>query len=283
MRDYGINLLVWSGQLGADEMSLLPRIREMGYASVELPIFDPQSVNLEMIRAALDASGLACTVSTTVPPGVNLIDANASPAGLAYLEKVIRQAAYLQAPVVCGPFAVPVGELRGRGYLPAEWEQAVQSLRQAGEIAARHGVTLALEPLNRFETFFVNTTEDAVRLMDEVNHPAVGLLLDTFHMHIEEKSTIAAIHHAGRHIRHFHLSENDRGVVGSGQVPWKEVFAALDSVGYTGWLTVESFNAVIPELAGATCIWRQLAPSADVLARDSIAFLRRLTASTSQT
>jgi D-psicose/D-tagatose/L-ribulose 3-epimerase len=276
MREYGINLMVWSGQLGADEMRLLPKIREMGYTSVELPIFDPQHVDTAMIRTALTASGLACTVSTSMPSHASILDAERIPAGLAYLEQIIRQAAALQASIVCGPLILPVGELRGRGYLPSEWEQAVRSLRQAGEIAATHGVVLALEPLNRFETFFVNTSEDAVRLMDEVNHPAVGLLLDTFHMHIEEKSTVAAIHHAARHLRHFHLSENDRGIIGSGQVAWKEIFAALDAVGYRGNLTVESFNAVIPELAGATCIWRPLAPSADVLAQESIAFLQRM-------
>jgi D-psicose/D-tagatose/L-ribulose 3-epimerase len=276
MTDYGINLLVWSGQLGAEEMQLLPRIRDLGYTSVELPIFDPSRVDIEMIRDALAASGLACTVSTTMPSGVNLLDAATTPAGLAFLETIIRYAARLGAPLVCGPFVVPVGELRGRGYLPAEWQQCVIALRQAGDLAANAGVVLALEPLNRFETFFVNTTADAVRLMDEVNHPAVGLLLDTFHMHIEEKSTVAAIHHAGRHIRHFHLSENDRGIVGSGQIAWQEVLNALETVGYTGALTVESFSAVIPELAAATCIWRPLAPSADALARESLAFVARL-------
>jgi D-psicose/D-tagatose/L-ribulose 3-epimerase len=276
MTSFGVNLLVWSGQLGAAEMALLPQISAMGYTSVELPIFTPETVDNAMIRTALEASGLACTVSTAMPPHTNLIDASATPAGLHFLEAVIRQAAALHAPLVCGPLAVPVGELRGRGRLPGEWEQCVQSLRQAGEIAAQYQVVLALEPLNRFETFFLNTTEDALRLMEEVNHPAVGLLLDTFHMHIEEKSTPAAIRHAGRHLRHFHTSENDRGIVGSGQVSWKEVFQALRESGYTGTITVESFNAVIPELAGATCIWRPLASSADELARESLRFLQGL-------
>ena len=276
MANFGVNLLVWSGQLGPDEMALLPQISAMGYNSVELPIFAPERVDSAMIRTALDASGLACTVSTAMPPQTNLIDVSATPGGLHFLEAVIRQAAALRSPIVCGPLAVPVGELRGRGRLPGEWDQCVQSLRQAGEIAAQHQVVLALEPLNRFETFFLNTTEDAVRLMEEVNHPAVGLLLDTFHMHIEEKSTPAAIRHASRHIRHFHASENDRGIVGSGQVPWKEVFQALRAIGYAGTITVESFNAVIPELAGATCIWRPLAPSADALASESLIFLQDL-------
>jgi D-psicose/D-tagatose/L-ribulose 3-epimerase len=274
MTNFGINLMVWSGELGTQELALLPRIRAMGYSSVELPILEPELVDVAACRHAIQETGLSCTVSTALPARANLIDAGAAAAGLDFLEQVIGQAAALGAPLVCGPLAVPVGALRGRGYLPGEWEQGVRSLRQAGEIAARYGVTLALEPLNRFETFFVNTVADAVRLMEEVNHPAVGLLLDTFHMHIEEKSTATAIRHAQRHIRHFHASENDRGIVGSGQVAWNPIFDALRADHYSGTITVESFNAVIPELAGATCIWRPLAPDADTLARESLAFLQ---------
>ena len=137
------------------------------------------------------------------------------------------------------------------------------------------GVQLAFEPLNRFETFFLNTAADGVRLAQAVDSSAFGLLLDTFHMHIEEKSTPEAIRHAAGHIVHFHASENDRGIAGTGQVAWAEVFAALDDAGYAGWVTVESFNAVIAELAGATCVWRPLAESPEMLARESLAYLRQ--------
>jgi D-psicose/D-tagatose/L-ribulose 3-epimerase len=278
MANFGINMLVWSGQLDSEEMARLPRIRAMGYSSVELPIFAPDDLEPAPIATALQDAGLTCTISTALPPGVTLIDAAVTPAGLEFLTAVIRQAAALGASLVCGPLALPVGELRGRGYLPTEWDTCVHSLRQAGEVAARHGVELAFEPLNRFETFFLNTTDDGVRLMEEVNHPAVGLLLDTFHMHIEEKSTPEAIRRAGRHLFHFHASENDRGIVGSGQVPWPPVLQALHAIDYRGWITVESFNAIIPELAGATCIWRPLAQSADELARESVLFLHDLLA-----
>ena len=122
----------------------------------------------------------------------------------------------------------------------------------------------------------INTVADCVALVEEVNSPALGLLLDTFHMHIEEKSTPAAIQMAGPHIKHFHTSENDRGIVGSGQVAWTEIVTALDAVHYNGWLVVESFNAVIPELAGATCIWRPMADSPESLAAESWIFLQKL-------
>ena len=166
----------------------------------------------------------------------------------------------------------------GRGYTQAEWDSCVQAFKTVGATAADCGVALALEPLNRFETFMINTVADGVRLMEEVDNPAVGLLLDTFHMHIEEKSTPDAIRAAGRHLKHFHTSENDRGSVGSGQVAWADTLQALDEIGYDGWLVVESFNAVIPELAGATCIWRPVAESPEALARESIEFLHRVQA-----
>lgn len=270
----GAHLMIWSGAVGTDELALLPAIAEMGYDGVELPLFNPDAPDVAAIRNALAASGLHPTASTALPAGLSLIDPDRSEAGVAWLSRIIRTTAALGAQILCGPMCVPVGELRGRGYTQAEWDTAVESLQAAGAVAASEGVTLALEPLNRFETFMFNTVDDGVRLVEAVDNPAVGLLLDTFHMHIEEKSTPDAIRRAGPHIKHFHTSENDRGTVGTGQVAWSETFAALDEIGYDGWLVVESFNAVIAELAGATCIWRPLAESPEALARESLEFLR---------
>jgi D-psicose/D-tagatose/L-ribulose 3-epimerase len=135
-------------------------------------------------------------------------------------------------------------------------------------------VRLAFEPLNRFETFFLNTIEDGLRLAEEVDNTAFGLLLDTFHMNIEEKSSAAAVRRASKYIVHFHASENDRGIVGTGQVAWSQVFDALRDIQYQDWVVVESFNAVIPDLAGATCVWRPLAAGPEELAQASLAFLR---------
>lgn len=271
----GINLMVWNGQVGTAELALLPVLQAMGYDGVELPLFDPDGFPVDLIRARLAETALHCTVSTAMPPGINLIDADRRAAGVAFLRRVIEQAAVLGAQLICGPLAAPVGERRGRGYTAAEWASCVQGLQAVGTIAADHGITLALEPLNRFETFIVNTVADGARLLDEVNQPAVGLLLDTFHMHIEEKNSAAAIRHAARHLKHFHASENDRGIVGSGQVPWPSIFGALQDIQYNRWIVVESFGHAIPELAGAACVWRPLAPSPEVLASKSLDYLRR--------
>ncbi len=271
----GINLMVWNGQVGAAELALLPQIRQMGYDSVEIPVFAPAALAVEPLRAALRDHGLACTLSTAMPSDMNLIDEDRRDAGVDFLQQVIDIASQLGASLICGPLAAPVGERRGRGYTAAEWDSCVLGLQAAGQRAADQGIALALEPLNRFETFIVNTVADGVRLMNAVDNPAVGLLLDTFHMHIEEKSTAAAIRHAGSHLKHFHASENDRGTVGTGQVAWPSVFGALRDINYGGQFVVESFGHAIPELAGAACVWRSLAPSPVALATGSIHYLRK--------
>lgn len=275
MSTFGINLMVWNGQVGPTELALLPQIKAMGYTSVELPVFAADALDIPDVKGALQANDLACTVSTALPANVNLIDEDRRATGVAYLQQVIALAAQVGAAVICGPLAAPVGERRGRGYTQAEWDSCVLGLRAAGAMAADQGITLALEPLNRFETFIVNTVADGVRLVTEVDSPAVGLLLDTFHMHIEEKSTAAAIRYAGRHIKHFHASENDRGTVGSGQVAWPSVFGALRDVDYQGQIVVESFGHAIAELAGAACVWRPLAASPEALAQGSLTYLRK--------
>lgn len=267
--------MVWSGNVGAEELALFPQIKAMGYDGVEIPIFAPEAIDVPKVKTALAASGLVCTTSTAMAGGLSLIDADVQADSIEWLQSVVQVAAALGSTVLCGPMPVPVGELRGRGYTQAEWDTCVQSLRAVGNVAESEGVSLALEPLNRFETFMFNTTDDGIRLCEEVDSPAVGLLLDTFHMHMEEKSTTDAIRRAGHHIKHFHCSENDRGTVGTGQVPWTGVFQALDDIDYHDWLVVESFNAVIPELAGATCIWRPLAESPYALAQDSLRFIEQ--------
>ena len=275
MARFGINLMVWNGAVGAKELALLPQIKEMGYATVELPVFGAADLEIGAVRQALTAQGLTCTLSTALPAGVNLIDEACRAVGVSYLQEIIDVAAQVGAALICGPLAAPVGERRGRGYTQAEWDSCVLGLRAVGAFAAAAGITLALEPLNRFETFIVNTVADGVRLVEEVDNQAVGLLLDTFHMHIEEKSTAAAIRHAGRHLKHFHASENDRGTVGSGQVAWPSVFGALREINYQGQIVVESFGHTIPALAGATCVWRPLAASPAALASGSIQFLSK--------
>ena len=150
------------------------------------------------------------------------------------------------------------------------------TLKQVAEHAEREGVTLALEPVNRFETYFLNIVDDALQIVEEVGSPNINVHIDTFHANIEEKNTAAAIRAAGPNLGHFHISESDRGVPGTGQVHWEEVFAALKEIGYDGWLAIESFGSHMEEIRAAAAIWRPLAPSDDAIATEGLAFIRKM-------
>ena len=275
----GINLMAWSGLIGPAELGLLPRIAALGYDGVELPVLAPDDIASAATRSALDAAGLACTASGAIPPGASLLDPAERERGVEWIERCLDVAAACGATVLCGPFHGPVGQLPGRPPTPAEWESCVVGLRRAGDLAADRGVTLAIEVLNRFETHFLNTVDDALRLLDAVGHPSVGLHLDTFHMNVEEKDLPAAFRRAGRHLAHVHFSENDRGVVGSGHVDWVGIRDALRAVGYLDsgrWVVAETFAGTVPEIAAATAVWRPVVPDPWTYAAESLAYARRL-------
>jgi D-psicose/D-tagatose/L-ribulose 3-epimerase len=275
----GINLMAWSGQIGPAELALLPGIAALGYAGVELPLLSPDSVDPDAVRDALQATGLACTASSALPPGASLLDPDQRERGVAWIDRILSIASRCGARLLCGPLYHPVGALPGRPPNASEWESCVLGLRAAGTRAADRGMVLAIEPLNRFETHFLNTTADAVRLLDAVDHSAVRLHLDTFHMNVEEKDLPTAVRQAGWRVAHVHFSENDRGIVGTGHLAWSAVVDALRAIGYLEddrWITFETFSSAVPEIAAATAIWRPLVPDAWTYARESLAFARKL-------
>jgi len=269
----GIHTFVWSATTTEAILEILPRVAACGYAGVELPLLAPSGLDIPRIRTALREHGLDCTASSALPKGYSLIDASTQAATVDWLARVVEDAAALGSPVLCGPLLTPIGEMRGRGPTQEEWETGVGALRELGDRIAGSGVTIALEPLNRFESFVVNTVEDAVRIVQEVDRPAIRLLLDTFHMNIEEADIPAAIAHACEYTAHFHLSESHRGSVGAGHISWDAVLHELAAGGYDGWLVVESFGTALPDLASAASIWRPMAASPDALATESMAFL----------
>jgi len=279
MARLGINLMAWSGRVGPNELKLLPGIAGLGYEGVELPVLAPETIDAPRVRAALAESGLACTASGALPRGASLLDPAERDAGVAFIDRSLAMAASCGATLLCGPFCAPVGAMPGRPPTSAEWDSCVIGLREAGVRAADRGLVLAIEILNRFETHFLNTVDDALRLVAEVDHPALGLHLDTFHLNIEEKDLAAAIRRAGRHLAHFHVSENDRGTIGSGHVDWVGVRDALADVGYLAtdrWITAETFAGSVPEIAAATAIWRPIVSDPWSYARESLTFTRRL-------
>jgi D-psicose/D-tagatose/L-ribulose 3-epimerase len=273
---FGVNAFIWSADFGRAQMPLLPKIKSWGFDGIEVPIFRPGEFAAADIRAGVDAHGLECTVCSVLVKGFSLIseDASVRRATLAHMQDVIKAAAGAGTKMLAGPLYCPVGYLPGRRRTQDEWNWAVEAYQQLGETLAAHGLTLAIEPLNRFETYFLNTAADAARLAADVNHPNVGILFDTFHANIEEKNIADGYRTIGRHVRHVHTCENDRGIPGSGHVEWDEVFRALRDINYDGWLTIESFGFALGDLSAAAAIWRDIEKTPESIAIEGLKFLR---------
>ena len=276
----GVNSFLWTAQFGPTFFDILPRVREYGFDAFEIPIFDPSQVDVRSIRRELDANQLECTLCAILPPGLSAIDGDAAVRTHTqlHLQRCIELTAEMGARLLSGPVYAPVGYLPGRRRTADEWNWAVECFQGLAPTLEAHGVTLAIEPLNRFETFFLNTTSDAADLCDAIGHPQVGVLLDTFHANIEEKSIPESCRLLGPRLRHLHACENDRGIPGTGHVDFKGIVRALNEIGYEGYLTIESFGFNLPEMSAAAAIWRDLAPTPEAIAREGSVYLRALLA-----
>ena len=275
---FGLNLLVYTATFSKDQLDLIPKAAQMGYDGVEIPFNDLSVLDAAATRAALQKAGMGATTCAVMLPGTSPIGQEASErkAGVDRLKRMIDISAEMGCEAVGGPLYAPVGELPGRARTDEEWQWAVEGLGAAAEHARKAGLFLAIEPLNRFETYFLNTVDDAVALVKQVGNPSLTVQFDTFHANIEEKDPAAAIRAAGPYLGHFHTCENDRGTPGTGHVPWKQVFDALREVNYDGWLTLESFATGILDLCAAACIWRPIYDSADEMCTKGLAFLRAM-------
>lgn len=271
---YGVNTLLWTAAFDARHLDLLPRIKEWGFDGVEIARFEFADFPAVRIRRAVESNGLECIFCSALTGERSLASGEGSARG--FLEDAIRCAADVGASLLVGPFCSPIGYLPGRRRTDDEWKRVVDELRALGPVLDECGVTLAIEPLNRFETFFLNTAADARALCDAVDHPRIGILFDTFHANIEEKSIAAGLRSAGPRLKHVHACENDRGIPGSGHVAWSEMRDGLREIGYDGWVVIESFGFAIPEIAAAACIWRDLAGSPEEIAAEGLSHLRQL-------
>jgi D-psicose/D-tagatose/L-ribulose 3-epimerase len=275
----GVNTLIWGASFGPSDFHLLPRIKDAGFDGIEVPIFDPHAFEAWAVGRELNRLGLERTAVTIVPRGLSLGASDAGRRGRAieHVRACIAAARDAGIHLLSGPIYTPVGHLTGRRRTDDEWRWVVDSWQQLSRDVNAAQMEIGIEPLNRFETYFLNTIQDAVALCDAIGDPSIGILLDTFHANIEEKSLGEAVRLAVPHLKHLHACENDRGVPGSGHVEWPEFFAAVAEIGYTGWLTIESFGFSIEAIAAAAAIWRDLAPLADDIAFEGIRFLRAAT------
>lgn len=255
---FGVNLLLWTTHVSSDHEPQLTFVKECGFDGVEVPLFDGDVAHYQKVAAMLDGIGLQRTCSAGLAPEHNPIDASAAVrrAAVDRLKWAIDCAHALGAEVLCGPLHSAFKVFSGHGPTEDEIQRSADVLREAAEYAAPAGVLLAPEALNRFECYLLNTAAQMRDLCERVDHPSLRAHYDTHHMHLEEHDAGAAVKTCAPVLGHVHLSENNRGVPGRGQVDWAGTFAALKDEGYDGWCVIEAFSRLDPEFAAAIHVWR---------------------------
>lgn len=279
MIKYAMNLQLWTRNIPDGRwLPLLEKLKAMGFDGVEIPVPDPDPAAYARLGKALEALGLERTAVTVSRKDANPVspDAVIRARGMERLKRVLDSSAEAGAEMLVGPYYAAHGEFTGSAPTREEWDRGVESMRAVAGYGRGVGVGLALEYLNRYETYFLTCAADADRFARAIGIEGCGCLYDTFHANIEEKSVTRAVAAMAGTLRHVHVSENDRSTPGQGGVAWEETFRALGAVGYRGWLTIEAFGRSTPELSAARNIWRAMYASEDEVAREGLAFMRRM-------
>ena len=273
---YGMNMLLWTTDVGEEHFPILENLKSMGYDGVEVPVFDMNIDKFKALGKKLDEIGLERTAVTICTGDENPIadSAEIRTAGLNRLKRAIDVCAAAGVTHLCGPIHSAIGEFSGAGATDDEWKRGQEILAQAADHAKASDVTLVVEYLNRFECYFLTCAADASRFVAEVGHTHLKTMYDTFHANIEEKDIAQAIRDCAEQTVHVHISENDRSTPGEGHVDWDTTFATLKETNYDGWMVVEAFGLSLPDLAAATKIWRRMFPDEETLARNALAFMR---------
>jgi D-psicose/D-tagatose/L-ribulose 3-epimerase len=276
----GINTFLFTSPFTTQSVKLFPTFKRWGFQTVEIPVEDTSHIEPAKVKAAADRHGLAIgSVCACMGPGR---DFRGTPAeqrtAMKYCRKLVDQAAVLGCPRIIGPIYSVVGKADAVApkQQKKEFALVVKNLKALAAYAAKKRITLCIEPLNRFETDFLNTCEQGLKLLKAVGAKNVKLHLDTFHMNIEEKNQAAAIKKAGKQLAHFHACGSDRGTPGGDHIAWKPIVNALKAVGYKGDVVIESFTTDVKVIARAAAIWRRIEPTRNEIATKGIKFLKRM-------
>ncbi len=276
----GINTFLFASPFTNKETKLFAQFKKWGFDTVEIPIEDPSHIDPEHVKRELDKHGLVCgTVCACMGPDRDLRGTpKQQQTALKYISEILDQTVPLGCPSVIGPVYSAVG--RADAVAPADfkkqWKTVVKHLKTLSKKAEKLQKQICMEPLNRFETDFINTCDQGLRMIRDVGSPALKLHLDTFHMNIEEKNQAAAIRKAGKRLGHFHACGSDRGTPGSDHIDWPSIAKALKGIGYDGDIVIESFTTDVKVIARAAAIWRQIEPTRDEIAVKGLKFLRRI-------
>jgi D-psicose/D-tagatose/L-ribulose 3-epimerase len=276
---FGVSTWLWTSPFNRETVALFPKIKNFGYDAVEIPVEDPTLIDLGLVKKALADQELKAIICGAFGPSRDLTHADPAfhQTCFTYLDACFEIASELGAGFVAGPMYSAVGKARliSPEQRKIEWDLAVTNLRKVCRRAGVFGLDLAIETLNRFETDLINTTEDLMRLIDDINEPQAKAVLDGFHLNIEEPDLESAIRLAGDKLIHVQVSENYRGTPGTGQTNWAAWKQGLEAIDYKGCISIESFTPQVKELAGAVCIWKPLVPSQDEFASEGLKFLKK--------
>jgi D-psicose/D-tagatose/L-ribulose 3-epimerase len=271
----GMNLLLWTTKVGEEHYPLLARLRKIGYNGVEIPVFEGTPTEYKTLGGVLHDHGLGATAVTVMSPEANPIsvDAKIRQAAKDRLRWALDRCAESGVEVLGGPLHSSLGVFSGTAPTGDERRRGIEFFREIAPHAAEVNVELAIEYLNRFENYFLTTAADTLAFVDAIDHSSCGMMWDTFHAHIEEKST-APLALIRKQLKHVHISENDRGTPGTGQIHWAATFAALKAINYDRWLVIEAFGRRLPDLAAATRVWRELFDDPHRLCEEGLDFIR---------
>lgn len=279
---FGVDSFIWAESFGEKDLWIIQKAKELGFEAVDFAISNPFTFPTEQVKAELERVGIDCVCTTTLTAETNPIspDPAIRAEGVRAMKKCVDICNTLGSPILGGVNYAAWGYITKRPRTDEEWAWGVSCMREVGEYAKKTGeVIICVECVNRFETFFLNIAEDAVKFCKDVGTGNIKVHLDCFHMIREEKSFSGAVKTCGKeYLGYIHVNENDRGIPGTGLVPFKEFFQAVAEVGYTGPLTIESFDPSFTELAGNCAIWRTFAPTGEALATEGLANLKRIAA-----
>jgi D-psicose/D-tagatose/L-ribulose 3-epimerase len=276
----GINTFLLTSPFTNKSTRLFDKIKQWGFESVEIPIEDPSHIDPAYVKERLDEAGLVCgSVCACMGPDRDLRGTpRQQKIGLKYLTTLIDQMDVLNCPSLIGPVYSATGRADAvpRSEYKKQWKIVVKNLKTLAKYAEAHGKQICLEPLNRFETDFINTCDQALQMIKDVGSPALKIQLDTFHMNIEEKNQAAAVRKAGKHLAHLHACGCDRGTPGNDHIDWPGIAAALKDIGYQGDIVIESFATNVKLIARAAAIWRQIEPNQEDIAIQGLKYLQRI-------
>ncbi|MFT3948634.1 MAG: sugar phosphate isomerase/epimerase [Agriterribacter sp.] len=276
---FGINTFLFTSPFTTESVSLFPQFKKWGFDAVEIALEDASHIDAKIVKKALDDNGLICgSICAAMGADRDFRGTASDQEGAKkYLEGIIDVMPDLGCSFLIGPLYSAVGraDFETPEDYKKQWDLVVKHLKALAGYAQKANVTLCLEPLNRFETDFINTCDQVLKLANDIDHPSVGVHLNTFHMNIEEKNQAKAILKAGSKLKHFHACGTDRGTPGNDSLNWTEIFKALKQIGYDNNVVIESFTPDVKIIAKAASIWRNMEPSQQSIAEEGVKFLKK--------